>query len=89
MKVYALYYKDTFVVAFDSREGCVEFGKKYYAGSEWECNIIEKFLANSPQYPLTTLTPQQTIPCKVGDVPYPFTIDYSQSPKTNDQEIWD
>lgn len=83
MKIYALYYKDTFVVAFPNREDCVDYGKKYFEGYEWDCNIVEKFLTNSPQYPLTTLTPQQTIPCKVSDVPYPFTIDYSKGPQVN------
>jgi hypothetical protein len=24
------------------------------------------------------------MPCKVSDVPYPFTIDYSKKPQTND-----
>lgn len=84
MKIYTLYYKDTFIVAFTTREDCITYGKKHYEGYEWECNILEKFLTNSPVYPLTTLTPKQTIPCTVSDVPYPFTIDYSQPPKTND-----
>lgn len=87
MKIYALYYKENFVVAFPNREDCIAYGKKHYEGMEWDCNIIEKFLHNSPLTtipPYTTLTPQQTMPCKVSDVPYPFTIDYSQKPKTND-----
>ena len=45
------------------------YGKKHYDNEGWECNIIEKFLANSLQHPLTTLTPKQTIPCAVSDVP--------------------
>ena len=32
MKIYALYYKDTFVVAFPNREDCVDYGKKHYEG---------------------------------------------------------
>ena len=84
MKIYALYYKDNFVVAYPNREDCITYGKKHYGGYEWECNILEKFLHNTPQYSLATLTPQQTIPCAVSDVPYPFTIDYSQPPKAND-----
>lgn len=62
MKIFALYYKENFVIAFPNREDCISYGKKHYEGQEWECNIIEKFIHNSPQYPLTTLTPQQTIP---------------------------
>ena len=81
MKIYALYYKDTFVVAFPTKEDCIYYGKQHYDG--WDCNILENFIHNSPQYPLTTLTPQQTIPCNVGDVAYSFTIDYSQKPQTN------
>ena len=84
MKIYALYYKDTFVAAFSNREEALSYGKIHYKNDAWDCNIIEKFLTNSPQHPLTTLTPKQTIPCTVSDVPYPFTIDYSQPPKTND-----
>jgi hypothetical protein len=83
MKIYALYYKDTFVVAFPTKEECITYGKEHYEGQEWDCNVIEKFITNSPQYPLTTLTPQQTMPCKVSDVPYPFTMDYSKKPQTN------
>ena len=87
MKIYALYYKDTFVVAFPNREDCIDYGKKYYEGKEWECNIIEKYIHHSPLTtisPYTTLAPQQNMPCKVSDVAYPFTIDYSKGPQAND-----
>ena len=87
MKIYALYYKDMFVVAFPTREDCMDYGKKHYEGMEWDCNVIEKYIHHSPLTtipPYTTLTPSQTIPCKVSDVPYPFTIDYSQPPKANE-----
>jgi hypothetical protein len=65
MKVYTLYYKDTFVVAFPNREDCVDYGKKHFEGYEWDCNILEKFLHNNYP-PLITLTPQQTVPCRVS-----------------------
>lgn len=86
MKIYALYYKENFVVAFPNREDCIDYGKKHYGGYEWDCNIIEKYIHHSPLTtisPYTTRTPKQTIPCNVGDVAHPFTIDYSQKPQTN------
>jgi len=91
MKVYSLYYKDTFVVAFPNREDTMDYGKKHYDEYAWDCNILEEYLSKSPLVytpshytSLHSLTPPQTIPCNVGDVPYPFTIDYSQKPQTND-----
>ena len=30
MKVFSLYYKETFVVAFPNREDAIDYGKKYY-----------------------------------------------------------
>lgn len=86
MKIYAIYDKnDKFIIAFPTREEAENYGK-VVLGIEngWEYSIKEKFIHNSPQYPLTTLTPQQTIPCKVSDVAYPFTIDYSKGPQAND-----
>lgn len=76
MKIFCLYYKENFVVAYPNREDCITYGKKHYEGMEWDCNIVEKFLTNSPLTtipPYTTLTPQQTIPCKVGDRTIPYT----------------
>ncbi len=48
MKVYSLYYKDTFVVAFPKREDAVDYGKKYYDEYAWDCNIIEEYLSKTP-----------------------------------------
>jgi hypothetical protein len=89
MKIYCLYYKENFVVAFPNREDCITYGKKHYEGMEWDCNIIEKFLNNSPQYPLTTLTPKQTTPHKVGDVPYtPYTPPIPLKTTPYEPNIW-
>jgi hypothetical protein len=69
MKVYSLYYKDTFVAAFPNREDVVAYGKQFYEDA-WDCNILEEYLSKSslvytpPHYTsLHSLTPQQTIPC--------------------------
>ena len=71
MKVYSLYYKDTFVVAFPNREDTMNYGKKHYDEYAWDCNILEEYLSKSPLVytpphytSLQSLTPQQTIPCK-------------------------
>jgi hypothetical protein len=66
MKVYSLYYKDTFLVAFSNREEAVSYGKIHYKNDPWDCNILEEYLSKSPllySAPYTTLTPSQTIPC--------------------------
>jgi hypothetical protein len=41
MKVYSLYYKDTFVAAFPNREDAVGYGEEKY----WMvgCNILEEY----------------------------------------------
>lgn len=69
MKIYALYYKDTFVVAFPSREDCIHYGKQHYDG--WDCNILERWIYESKQYtfsqPLT-----QPIPCTPYTLPTPL-----------------
>jgi hypothetical protein len=54
MKIYALYYKDTFVVAFPNREDCVEYGKKHYEGMEWDCSILVKYLQDTAFYTFTS-----------------------------------
>jgi hypothetical protein len=69
MKVYCLYYKENFVVAFPNREDAINYGKNYYAEYSWDCNIIEEYLHKSPLAytpPYATITPQQTIPCTPG-----------------------
>jgi hypothetical protein len=81
MKVYSLYYKDTFVVAFPNREDVVAYGKQFYEDA-WDCNIVEEYLSKTPYNmhigsPYTPLTPQQTIPCNPGITLLPGT------PKTN------
>jgi hypothetical protein len=75
MKVFSLYYEDTFVVAFPNREDAINYGKKYYDEYAWDCNIVEEYLVKSPIYssPYTTLTPQQTIPCSPGVTLIPGT----------------
>jgi hypothetical protein len=81
MKVFSLYYKETFVVAFPNRERVVDYGKEWYGDKcAWDCNILEEYLSKSPltySSPLTSLTPQQTIPCTPGVTLLPET------PKTN------
>jgi hypothetical protein len=69
MKVYSLYYKDTFVVAYPNREDVVDYGKKHYDEYAWDCNIVEEYLSKSPltySSPYTTLTPKQTTPFNPG-----------------------
>ncbi len=76
MKVYSLYYKDTFVVAFPNREDTMCYGMKHYAEYAWDCNILEEYLSKSPllySAPLTSLTPQQTTPCNPGITLLPGT----------------
>ena len=65
MKVYSLYYKDTFVVAFPSREDAVDYGKKYYDEYAWDCNIVEEYLSKSPLLYSAPYTPpyNTAIPC--------------------------
>ncbi len=71
MKVYSLYYKDgSFLGAFSSRELAVNYGKMSCADEDaWDYDVIEEYLSKSPPLyssPLTSLTPQQTIPCNPG-----------------------
>jgi hypothetical protein len=82
MKVYSLYYKDgSFLGAFSSRELAVNYGKMSCADEDaWDYDVIEEYLSKSPftySSPLTSLTPQQTIPCNPGITLLPGT------PKTN------
>ena len=48
MKVFSLYFKDKFVVAFPNREDAIEYGKEYYDKYAWDCNILEEYLSKSP-----------------------------------------
>lgn len=86
MPIFAIYDKnDKFIIGFPTRGEAEKYGKEVLGVEKgWEYSIKEKFLNNSPQYPLATRTPQQTIPCNVSDVAYPFTIDYSKGPQAND-----
>jgi hypothetical protein len=89
MKVFTIFDKNNkFIIGFPTRSDAETYGKEVLgAENGWEYSIKEMFLTNSPLTtipPYTTLTPQQTMPCKVSDVAYPFTIDYSQPPKAND-----
>jgi len=63
MKVYSLYYKDTFVVAFPNREDAVDYGKKYYDEYAWDCNIVEEYLNKTPYQMYIPNPLSNTIPC--------------------------
>ena len=54
MKIFCLYYKDEFAVSFPNREDCVEYGKKYYEGVEWDCSILVKYLHDAEFYTSTS-----------------------------------
>lgn len=78
MKIYALYYKDTFVVALPNREDCVDYGKKHYEGMEWDCSILVKYLHDAAFYTSTSpivpysqpLTTPYTPPIPLKTTPY-------------------
>jgi hypothetical protein len=89
MKVYSLYHNETYVASFPNKEDAVFYGKQFYEDG-WSCNIIEEYLSKSPllySSPLTSLTPQQTIPCNPGimltDGPV-YTNPYNNGIKAND-----
>jgi hypothetical protein len=67
MKVYSLYYNNTYVVSFQNKEDVIAFGKKHYGDDAgWDCSIVEEYLSKSPllySTPYTPLTPPQSIPC--------------------------
>jgi hypothetical protein len=72
MKVYSLYYKDTFVVAYPNREDVVDYGKIHYS-DPWDCNIVEEYLSKSPYNmfpgsPYTPLTNPNPIPYTIPPV---------------------
>ena len=83
MKVFSLYYKDEFVASFPTKESAIFYGKQFYEDG-WSCNIIEEYLSKSPLTynigsPLTSLTPQQTIPCNPGVTLIPGTPQINNS----------
>jgi hypothetical protein len=84
MKVYSLYYKGTFMAALPNREDAVALGKTHYGeDAGWDCNIVEEYLSKSPltySSPLTSLTPQQTIPCNPGITVLPGTPKINPDP---------
>lgn len=77
MKVHSLYYKNTFIVAFDTREKCIEYGEQYYKDEVWDCEIrVEYIQSESPkkiQYP-----PKETYPYISPYNPYKWTCDGSE-----------
>ena len=75
MKVFVIFDRNNkFIIGFPTRSDAETYGKEVLgAENGWEYSIKEMFLTNSPQYPLTTLTPQQTIPCKVSGRTTPYT----------------
>jgi hypothetical protein len=90
MKVYSLYYKDTFVVAFPNREDTMNYGKKHYDEYAWDCNIVEEYLSRYPlSYtpPYTTLTPQQTTPGVPGITIMRGTPQINNSVRATDKPI--
>jgi hypothetical protein len=83
MKVYSLYHNETYVASFPNKEDAIFYGKQFYEDG-WSCNIIEEYLSKSPLTynigsPLTSLTPQQTIPCNPGVTLIPGTPQINNS----------
>ena len=87
MKVYALYYKDTFVVAFPNREDCVEYGKKHYEGMEWDCSILVKYLHDVAFYTSTSPIVRYSQPL-TQQIPCTQPIPLKTTPYTNPNPIW-
>ena len=40
MKVYSLYYKDTFVAAFPERKDAIFYGKQFYVDGKCKLEVI-------------------------------------------------
>jgi hypothetical protein len=81
MKVYSLYYKDTFVVAFLNREDTIQYGKKYYDKFVWDCNIVEEYLNKTPYQNIST---PNTINPITDKPPYPANLNvWCGTPQTN------
>jgi hypothetical protein len=81
MKIFCLFYKDEIVVGFPSREDCVEFGKKYYGGMEWDCCIKEMWLSEVPPPIHIPFSPSQ--PFK-----HPYTSPMSPFTPPGSRIIW-
>ena len=71
MKIYALYFRDAFVIALPTREDCVAYGEQRYDG--WECSIVEKYMSDDFPYP--DPAPITTPPYK-----WPPTYTYDSGP---------
>ena len=57
MKVYSLYYKETFVAAFPERKDAIFYGKQFYEDA-WDCNIVEEYLSKfQPLYSTPYIPP--------------------------------
>ena len=69
MKVFSLYYKDKFVVAFPDRGSATDYGKIHYKNDPWDYDVIVEYLSKSPLVftppHYGSLTPT-TIPCNPG-----------------------
>jgi hypothetical protein len=87
MKIYALYYKDTFVVAFPNRDDCVEYGKKHYEGMEWDCSILVKYLHDVAFYTSTSPIVPYSQPL-TQQIPCTQPIPLKTTPYTNPNPIW-
>ena len=73
MKVFSLYYKETFVVAFPNREDAIDYGKKYYDEYAWDCNILEEYLSKSPPLYSTPYIPPASSTTPINSVkPEPY-----------------
>ena len=72
------------MAALPNREDAVALGKTHYGeDAGWDCNIVEEYLSKSPltySSPLTSLTPQQTIPCNPGITVLPGTPKINPDP---------
>lgn len=72
MKIYCLFYKNEFVVGYNNREDCITHGKKHYEGQEWDCNIVERWLYETPfSQPITPIQPSPYMPYKPKEINIP------------------
>jgi len=63
MKVFSLYYNETYVASFANKESAISYGKQFYEDG-WLCNILEEYLSKSPPYtpPFRTAYPSTKYP---------------------------